>query len=68
MSRKHYRKPAKATVENAIAMADEADLPDGAHWALVHELLGLKYGDVFDLLEEYGIVVPVRLPEREGAV
>lgn len=26
------------------------DLPDGAYWAMVHEMAGLEYGDGFDEL------------------
>lgn len=26
------------------------DLPDGAHWAMIHERLGLEYGDVFSYI------------------
>lgn len=29
---------------------DALDLPDGAHWALIHERLGLEYGDVFEYM------------------
>lgn len=39
--------------EEAKRVMDEVgalDLPDGAHWALVHERLGLEYGDVFDII------------------
>ncbi|WP_168193323.1 hypothetical protein [Bradyrhizobium sp. NAS96.2] len=28
------------------------DLPDGAHWALIHEKLNLNYGEVFDYIAE----------------
>ena len=31
---------------------DELDLPDGAHWALIHDRLGLEYGDVFEYIAE----------------
>lgn len=30
----------------------EYDLPDGAHWMLVHERLGLEYGDVFSFIAD----------------
>jgi hypothetical protein len=29
---------------------DALDLPDGAQWSLVHERLGLVYGEVFDII------------------
>lgn len=28
------------------------DLPDGAYWAMAHELAGLEYGDGFDFLAD----------------
>lgn len=28
------------------------DLPDGAYWAMVHEIVGLEYGDGFAVLAE----------------
>ena len=31
---------------------DALDLPDGAHWTLVHECLGLVYGEVFEIIAE----------------
>jgi hypothetical protein len=30
---------------------DELDLPDGAHWGVVHDRMGMEYGDVFPILE-----------------
>ncbi len=33
-----------------MAEVDALDLPDGAHWALVHERLDLEYGVVFDYI------------------
>lgn len=44
------REPSKAEVRKVMQEIDEMDLPDGAHWALVHERLGLEYGDVFDII------------------
>lgn len=35
-----------------MAEVDDLDLPDGAHWALIHDRLGLEYGDVFDYIGE----------------
>lgn len=40
----------KEEVKQVMDEVDELDLPDGAHWALVHERLGLEYGDVFDII------------------
>lgn len=40
----------KEDVRRVMAEVDALDLPDGAHWALVHERLDLEYGDVFDII------------------
>jgi hypothetical protein len=40
----------KEEVKRVMDEVDELDLPDGAHWAMVHERLGLEYGDVFDII------------------
>lgn len=40
----------KEEVKRVIDEVEDLDLPDGAHWALVHERLGLEYGDVFDII------------------
>jgi len=34
---------------DAIALVPD-DLPDGAYWAMAHEIAGLDYGDGFDEL------------------
>ena len=39
---------------------DALDLPDGAQWSLVHERLGLVYGEVFDIIAAH--------PEFFGAI
>lgn len=44
------KKPTKDRVKAALEEVDALNLPDGAHWALVHEKLGLEYGDVFDII------------------
>jgi hypothetical protein len=36
--------------EDAMELAETMDLPDGAFWAMSHELAGLEYGDGFALL------------------
>lgn len=48
-------KPTKEEVQTALDIATDADLPDGAYWAMVHDQLGLEYGDVFPLILEYGL-------------
>lgn len=42
----------KAEVKRVMDEVDELDLPDGAHWVMVHERLGLEYGDVFVIIAE----------------
>ena len=44
------KRPSKKRVKQIMAEVDELDLPDGAHWMMVHERLGLPYGDVFDYI------------------
>jgi hypothetical protein len=35
------------------AMAQVAiDLPDGAYWSMVHEILGVDYGEIFPILAD----------------
>lgn len=40
----------KEDVKRVMDEVDALDLPDGAHWMLVHERLGLEYGDVFEII------------------
>lgn len=47
------RKRKQPTKEQVKAVMDEVNLhglPDGAHWAMIHERLGLECGDVFDYI------------------
>lgn len=44
--------PTKEQVKAVMDEVDALDLPDGAHWMLIHEKLGLEYGDVFDMIGE----------------
>jgi hypothetical protein len=48
-------KPTKERVQEVLDDVEAMDLPDGAHWMMCHEQLGLEYGDLFPLMEEYGI-------------
>jgi len=50
MARNRKRGPELEDVRRVMAEVDALDLSDGAHWALVHEMLGLEYGDVFDII------------------
>jgi len=45
-------KPDKQRVKDVMDEVAELDLPDGAHWMLIHERLGLRYGDLWDFWEE----------------
>mgnify|MGYP000896332263 CR=1 FL=1 len=40
----------RPSFREAMEMADAMDLPDGAYWAMAHDLAGLEYGDGFDQL------------------
>lgn len=46
------RRPSKEEVRDVMKEVEELDLPDGAHWAMIHDRLGLEYGDVFDYIAE----------------
>lgn len=46
------KKPTKQRVKEVMDEVDALDLPDGAHWALVHERLGLQYGDAFEFMTQ----------------
>lgn len=45
-------KPTKERVKKVMDEVETLDLPDGAHWMLIHERLGLEYGDVFDFIAD----------------
>lgn len=47
MPKPRKRRPSKEQVKAVIEDVEALDLPDGAHWAMIHDRLGLKYGDVF---------------------
>ncbi len=40
----------RPSFREAMDMADAMDLPEGAFWAMAHDLAGLDYGDGFDQL------------------
>lgn len=48
-------KPTKEQVQEVLDEVEDMDLPNGAHWMVCHEKLGLEYGDLFPLMEEYGL-------------
>lgn len=43
-------RPTKEQVKAVIDEVNQLDLGDGAHWALIHDRLGLPYGDVFEYI------------------
>lgn len=44
--------PTKKQLRDVIEEIDDLDLPDGAHWQMIHDHLGLEYGVVFDMIAE----------------
>lgn len=42
----------KQRIKDVMDEVEELDLGDGAHWALIHDRLGMEYGDVFDWIAE----------------
>lgn len=42
----------KTALKHVMLEVAELDLPDGAHWMLIHERLGLPYGTVFEMIAE----------------
>ena len=45
-------RPTKERVREVMAEVDALDLSDGAHWAMIHDRLGIKYGEVFSYWED----------------
>jgi hypothetical protein len=43
----------RMSMRDAMEIVDD-DLPDGAYWAMCHEVAGLEYGDGFDELVDEG--------------
>lgn len=55
----------RMSFKDAMELVDD-DLPDGAYWAMAHEIAGLEYGDGFtELLDYDGIITET---ERRLAV
>lgn len=42
-------KPTKEQVREAMSQVGD-DAPDGAYWQMVHDILKLPYGEVFDYI------------------
>lgn len=63
----HISRP-RMSFAAACELVDE-DLPDGAFWAMAHEMAGLEYGEGFDELlceeQEVLIEVPADRPEKK---
>jgi hypothetical protein len=49
--RRHKPKPTKEQVKSVMDEVEKLNLSDGAYLAIVHECLGLEYGEVFDIIE-----------------
>lgn len=47
-----WDRPTKEEVLAVMKEVDELELPDGAHWQMIHEKLKLPYGDVFNMIAE----------------
>jgi hypothetical protein len=45
-------KVSKEQVKQVIEDVEDLDLPDGAHWSMIHERLDLAYGRVFEIIAE----------------
>ena len=43
-------KPTKERVKEVLEEVDALNLSDGAHWQMVHDKLGLRYGEVFHII------------------
>lgn len=41
------KRPTDEEIKAVLDEVDDLDLPDGAHWMLCHEKLGMEYGDLF---------------------
>ena len=37
----------KMHIKDAMSLVDD-DMPDGAYWAMVHEMAGAEYGEAWD--------------------
>lgn len=61
MAKKH-----RMSFEDAMGLVDD-DLPDGAFFALAHEIAGLEYGDGFDELA-VGATKPTRKQRIDQSV
>lgn len=42
----------KMTLQEALEFVPD-DLPDGAYWAMAHEIAGAEYGEVWEELDSY---------------
>lgn len=40
-------------IKRVMDEVEDSGLPDSAYWTEVHRRLGLKYGDVFDVIEQH---------------
>ena len=63
-------RPTKERIREVLDEVNAMDLSDAKHWHVVHRKLGLRYGDVFDLMLEdrefFGIKPLPAHPVTEG--
>lgn len=62
----HGNRPTLWLVRDTIEEVEALDLPDGAHWALIHDKLGLEYGEVFDIMVAYPDFFGINIEPRGG--
>ncbi len=65
MNKTNKPHPAKETVKAVMDECDELDLSDSAYWHMVHDKLGLEYGDVFHMLQDDPDYFGVEYPEKK---
>lgn len=39
-------------IKDILDTLGDSDLPDGAYWALAHEMAGLEFGEIFSIIDE----------------
>jgi hypothetical protein len=53
----------RMSFQDACSLVDD-DMPDGAYFALAHEMAGMEYGDGFDELAEDDFEPVVQQPQK----
>lgn len=52
MTKAEKKSEVKISAQDAMELADDMDLPDGAYWAIIEELSGCEPADCIDLDDE----------------